>query len=169
MISECVKLTAAFFGTERRVAKFTWELCPCCNFTRIKLLRMKINRMVFDQPPIVFNNLHFTFSPDFGTNFAGMVYPFPPPSISSQVWTEFDELFDLEVGSDSDWYVGPLGPDRGFSVFSINNQDGFILLAQCCETNGWMMSKISIVRFIVSPWTAANKYLIGYSGTNPPP
>ena len=168
MLSECVKLTAAFFGSEKRVAKLTWELCPCCNFTRIKLLRMKINRIVIDQTPNIFNNQHFSLTPDAGTNFTGTVYPFPPPAIASQVWTAFDELFDIGAGTDEDWYVGPLGPYGGFGVPAIKNQDGFILAAQCCESGVWILSNVSIVRFLLSPWTSANSYLIGYSDTNPP-
>jgi hypothetical protein len=168
MINECVKLIATPFGSSGRVVKLTWELCECCNFTRIKLLRMKINRRVVDQPPQVFNDQHFSLAPNIGTNFAGPVYPFPPPAIANQVWTEFDELFDIAVGSDIDWYLGPKGPANVFGPFVISNQDGLILLAQCCETGVWMMSKVSVVRFLYFPWSVADQALIGYSNTDPP-
>lgn len=163
MINECVKLIATPFGSAGRVVKLTWELCECCNFTRIKLMRMKNNRRVFDQPPQVYNDQFFSLLPVLGTG-----SPFPIPSLANQVWTEFDELFDMEVGDDEDWYLGPLGPANVFGPFVISNQDGIILLAQCCETGVWMMSKVSIVRFLYFPWTDPDKVLIGYSDTDPP-
>lgn len=174
MLSECVKLTAVPFGTGAnagRSIKLTWELCECCNFTRIKLLRMNNPAQFIGVPPNYFNTSqwvsngkHFTLTPN------GFPYPFPPPAIANQVWTSFEELFDLEVGEHDQWYLGPSADPPPFGVFYIKNVDGLILLAQCCETNTWIMSKVSVITFFPGPWLFADvaSGILGYSSSEPP-